>query len=147
MLTQSLRNDHDRVLRQASAIAGLARGRMTRDVAEEARSAILGLDQLLVEHLTHEDQWMYPLLMAADDAGVRGAAAACFEDMGGVHGAWNACRDLWSAEAIFADPRRFRAATDGLIGALALRVERENVELYPLVDRVVEAGGDVGRAA
>lgn len=147
MPTQRLRNEHDRILRQASAIAGLARVRMTRDVAEEARTVIFGLDRLLVEHLTTEDQWMYPLLMEADDAGVRRVAAACFEDMGGIHGAWNAYRDQWSAEAILADPRRFRAGTDGLIGALALRMERENVELYPLVDRVIQAGGDFGRAA
>lgn len=147
MPTQRLRNEHDRILRQASALAGLARIRMTRDVAEEARTVILGLDRLLVDHLITEDQWMYPLLMEADEAEVREIAASCFEDMGGIHGAWNAYRDLWDAEAILADPRRFRAATDGVIGALALRVERENVELYPLVDQVMQAGGDFGRAA
>jgi hypothetical protein len=39
------------------------------------------------------------------------------------------------------------AATDGVIGALVLRVERENVDLYPRVDRVMQAGENFGRAA
>nr|WP_054111409.1 hemerythrin domain-containing protein [Brevundimonas sp. AAP58] len=147
MPTRKFREEHDRILRQASAIAGLANGRMTRDAADEARAAILGLDRLLVEHLTAEDEWMYPLLMASPDESVRGAATECFGDMGGIRGAWDAYRELWTSEAILEAPIRFRAATDGVIGALAMRVERENVELYPLVDHMSPLPAEEDQAA
>lgn len=147
MPTRRLRSEHDRILRQASALAGLAGIRMTRDVAEEAQALILGLNRLLVDHLVTEDEWMYPLLMEADDAAVRTVATACFEDMGGIQGAWTAYRDLWNADAILIDPVRFKSATDAVMGALALRVERENVELYPLMDKVLVADTGIGRAA
>lgn len=147
MPTQRLRNEHERILRQASAIAGLARIRMTRDVAEEARAVILGLDRLLVDHLKKEDEWMHPLLMEVEDPCLRAVAAACFQDMGGIHGAWDAYRDFWTAEAILDDARRFRVATHSVIGALVLRVERENLELYPVVDQVLQGRVKVGRAA
>jgi hypothetical protein len=147
MPTPKLRSEHDRILRQASALAGLASARMTRDGATEARAAILGLDHLLVEHLTAEDVWLYPLLMTSSDDTVRSVATACFEDMGGIHGAWNAYRDLWTLSAILEAPTRFRAATDGVIGALAMRVERENTELYPLADHVSLLPADADQAA
>ncbi|HEV7351746.1 MAG TPA: hemerythrin domain-containing protein [Brevundimonas sp.] len=140
--TAQLRDEHDRILRQASGLAGIVDRDLTRDLASEARAAIVGLDRLLVVHLTTEDDWMYPMLMASADQRVSAAAGACFQDMGGLLGAWLAYRDHWSAEAILSAPERFRAATRGVIGALALRIERENAELYPLVDRL--AGGPSG---
>lgn len=136
MPTSKLLTEHDRILRQASTLAGLARARMTPDVAAEARAAILGLDRLLVDHLTAEDAWLYPLLMTSTDAAIRSFATACFEEMGGLHGAWDAYRDLWTASAILHSPTRFGLATNGIIGALAMRVERENTELYPLADDI-----------
>ncbi|MEQ7155815.1 hemerythrin domain-containing protein [Brevundimonas aurifodinae] len=147
MATRKLRSEHDRILRQASTLAGLARTRMTRDVATVARAAISGLDRLLVEHLEAEDGWMYPLLISSADEGVRRIASECFADMGGILGAWVAYRDQWSIEAILVSPAVFARATDGIIGALALRVERENTELYPLVDQMVPIALDAGRAA
>lgn len=147
MATRKLRSEHDRILRQASTLAGLARTRMTRDVANDATAAISGLDILLVEHLEAEDGWMYPPLISSADEDVRRIASDCFEDMGGILGAWIAYRDQWSIEAILASPAVFARATDGVIGALALRVERENTELYPLVDRMVPIGLDAERAA
>lgn len=137
--TAQLRDEHDRILRQASGLAGLADRQMTRDLALEAQAAIDGLDRVLVDHLSAEDQWMYPMLMASPDPDASAIAGACFEDMGGVLGAWLAYRDLWRAEAILAAPERFRSATRGVMGALALRIERENTELYPLVDRMAGA--------
>lgn len=137
--TAQLRDEHDRILRQASGLAGIVDRDMNRDLASEARAAIVGLDRLLVVHLTAEDDWMYPMLMASADQRISAAAGACFHDMGGLRGAWLAYREQWSAEAILSAPERFRAATRGVIGALALRIERENAELYPLVDRLADA--------
>lgn len=136
--TAQLRDEHDRILRRASGLAGIVDRPMTRELACEARAAIEGLDRLLVVHLTTEDDWMYPMLMASADRQISAAAGACFEDMGGLLGAWLAYRDQWSAEAILSAPDRFSSATRGVIGALALRIERENTELYPLVDRLAD---------
>lgn len=147
MPTHKLRLEHDRILRQASALSGLARTRMTRDVATEARAAISGLDRLLFEHLEAEDNWMYPLLMASEDPDVKSIASDAFGDMGGIRGAWIDYRERWSIESILAAPDRFLVAMDGLIGALVLRVHRENTEVYPLVDQMVSLPRAEGRAA
>lgn len=136
--TADLRSEHERILRQASGLTGLTARPMTRELAGEAQAGIRGLDGLLVAHLNADDDWLYPLLMAASDPAVRTAAGACFDDVGGVLGVWRAYRDQWSADAILAAPERFCAATQGMMGALALRIEQENLELYPLVDQLAD---------
>ncbi len=125
----------------------MANSRMTPDVAEQTRAQLLGIDRLLIDHLTQEDDYLYPALMQAEDADVRATARGCFEDMGGILGAWIAYRDQWTGPAIQASPDRFRVASDGVIGALAMRVERENSELYPLMDGLTSHAGDAERAA
>jgi hypothetical protein len=128
-------------------LTGLAARTMTRETAQEARSIIMAIDKLLVQHLTIEDEWLYPTLMASADPAVRAHATDCFEEMGGICGAWIAYRDLWDVEGILAHPVRFRGATDGVIGAVAIRVDRENTELYPAMDRQITQGIMNDRAA
>lgn len=137
--TAELRREHAIILGQASVLSGLATSRMTRDVALQSRAQIMGLDKLLVDHLSHEDDHLYPALAASEDLHVRSKAEDCFADMGGILGAWIAYRDQWSNENIASTPERFRAATEGVIGALAIRVEMENRDLYPLMDRLERA--------
>lgn len=137
MDTRTLRAQHRVIIRQATALNGLAGGIKTRDDASEACNAISGLDRLLVRHLTIEDEWLYPGLMSADDPDVQQQAAEAFEDMGGILQAWIQYRDGWTGERVFNDPARFAAATHCVVGALALRVELEDDTLYPAMDGLV----------
>lgn len=134
--TSRLRREHASILTLASTLNGLAGSRMTRDIADQTQACMRSIDALLVGHLLHEDEHLYPALMAADDQQVRIMAEDCFADMGGILGAWIAYRDHWTAETIRTQPDRFSSATTGVLGALAIRIERENQELYPLLDHL-----------
>ena len=136
--TAALRRQHHDIMLRATSLRGLGDMIKTRQDAAEARAAIDGIDRMLTEHLTIEDDHLYPTLLDCPDRGIAEMAADCAEEMGGILGAWVAYRDRWSAAAIVADPRRFKAATAGVIGALAMRIERENSELYPAVESLVE---------
>ena len=133
-----LRRQHRLIMVRATGLRGLGDMIKTRQDAEEARAAIEGIDKMLIEHLTIEDNDLYPALLAGPDSEVAAMAADCAEEMGGIRGAWVAYRDQWTAAAIAADPARFSAATAGVIGALALRVERENAELYPAAEALAQ---------
>lgn len=145
--TTGLRHEHAQILRQASLLNGLAAARMTREAAERARTAMLTLNATLVPHLEREDAWLYPALATATDPAVRSRAEDCIEDLGAILGAWNAYMDRWTIAAILVDPVRFKDATEGLIGALAIRVEMENGELYPLMDALASGAPVKGLAA
>ncbi|CAN5256246.1 hypothetical protein BH09PSE1_BH09PSE1_30130 [soil metagenome] len=129
-----LRRQHRDIMLRATDLLGIGERVKTRQDALEARAGIEGIDRMLIDHLTLEDVQLYPALLGCADANVAALAADCAEEMGGILGAWVAYRDQWSASAILSDPRRFSAATAGVIGALALRVERENTELYPAME-------------
>lgn len=144
--TAQLREEHARILRQASLLAGLARGRMTADVAAQARRVVSGIDGILMSHLECEDDWLYPTLAASEEPDVRAVAAQCVEDMGAILGAWTAYRDRWTEASILADPARFQSATEGIVGALAIRIEMENTRLYQLFDAHLASVPSVGRA-
>jgi len=120
---------------------------VSNDLAHEARALILGIDSVLVQHLTLEDEWLYPTLMSASDLAVRDHARECFEEMGAILGAWVSYRETWQAEAIQKAPDRFATATSGVIGALALRVDRENNDLYPMIDRLIRERATASQAA
>ncbi len=134
--TAELRREHASILRRVSILNGLAASRMTREIAEQTCKSILAIDGLLVAHLRDEDELLYPKLIAAQDSEVRRTAETWFEDMSGILGAWIAYRDHWTPDDVLANTDRFRAATTGILGALAMRIENENRELYPLLDRL-----------
>ena len=138
MHTVELRLQHRRIVLVAARLGGLSGRIRTRGDAQEARTVIESIDQMLIDHLTVEDDLLYPALLSCDDATTRAMAADCFEEMGGIRGAWIAYRDQWTVAAIAIDPARFSAATTGMLGALALRVARENTELYPAMDALMQ---------
>jgi len=142
-----LRQQHKAIMVRATGLRGLGDMIKTREDAREARGAIDGIHKMLSDHLTLEDDHLYPALLACGEATISAMAADCAEEMGGILGAWIDYRARWTASAILDDPRRFGAATAGVIGALALRVERENVELYPAVEALSVMPADVRRAA
>ena len=135
--TAQLRREHASILRQATTLAGLANSRMTREVAEQACDCIFAIDTLLVGHLAYEDERLYPLLAQSAEPAVRDLASSCCEEMGGIRGAWVDYRDQWTVDRILSEPDRFSGATSGIVGALAIRIEREDSALYPLLDQVL----------
>ena len=141
MDTHALRMEHSSIMALASRLGGVAGDVKTRGDAHDARALIGSIDNLLRAHLAEEDDNLYPALMAARDEETRQLGAAAFEAMGGIVGAWTNYRDHWTLEAILVDVRRFAAATEGVMGALSLRIEMENDVLYPAMERLTDAAG------
>lgn len=132
--TRQLSQQHQQLLRLARELAGCAADLRSRGDAMTVRRVIDDIDSLLVEHLTLEDNGLYPALTAAADPALRLVAEAAVEDMGGLCGFWAWYRDHWTLTAVLADAARFQAATEDIVGALSLRIEMEETTLYPAFD-------------
>ena len=141
MNTQALVEEHKSIMALASLLGGVASAIKSRSDSQEARALIQSIDALLRDHLAQEDEDLYPALMAAEDEETRRLGADASEAMGGIVGAWNNYRDHWTLEVILGQARRFAAATEALVGALALRIEMENEVLYPAMERLNAAAG------
>lgn len=134
MDTHALREEHAMLLRSASRLAGLATTIKTRGDAISARAVIEGMNAGLVAHLTTEDTELYPEMMASENQALQAMAREAFADMGVIHGAWTAYRNVWTVDRILLDPTTFDAATRGLVEALAMRIAMENEVLYPAAE-------------
>jgi hypothetical protein len=90
-------------------------------------------------HLAQEDVQLYPALMASPDPRVAHVAQRYVDEMGGLALDLECFAQHWSCSAsIVNNFDEFRDATCDLISRLAVRIERENVQLYPLADAIVE---------
>lgn len=135
-ITIKLRQDHDvlvslvsdfrDILRQPVAPAGI-------DLVK-FRS---GFSKELLAHLTREDWLLYPSLLQSSDKLISGTAQRFVDEMGGLLASYKAWSGQWPTERIIAEWPTFVTETSALLDALAHRIDRENNELYPLVEIVI----------
>ena len=93
------------------------------------------LNHVLMVHLAQEDNLLYPLLCASPNASTRRVAARFAGDVGGLAEAYRTYRSEWTFDRAEADWRGFSAATRVVMQALRKRIQREEMELYPLIEK------------
>ena len=111
--------------------------KFTADVethAEELTKNVAKLAGVLSVHLAAEDKYLYPSLMKSEDATVRECAKRFADDMGDLSKDFNAYKSTYNtAGKIKGESHKFVADTSVIIGALLNRLQKEDMELYPLV--------------
>lgn len=127
------------LLHDHSAIFAVVRD-LAREIEEGAGAAPLSvrlgkLDSLLTPHLAIEDERIYPLLLASDDAGQRIMAEEAIYAFASVASDWSALVATWSEPAIAADRAGFVTQLHGFLDTLQQRVKAENEVLYPMALR------------
>lgn len=98
------------------------------------------LRDMLVRHLKCEDWALYPRLRATGEAELVRLAREFSGAMGHVADDYIAYDRRWPPARVAAEWRAFRKESGVMLGAIEARIERENRELYPLVDRLAERG-------
>jgi iron-sulfur cluster repair protein YtfE (RIC family) len=130
--TMKFREQHAEILVIAKKVdRALAR---LPDAAAEVRAQLTALAAKVNVHLAMEDEALYPRLQGHADPKVRSLAKKFTEEMSGIKAAFQKYVQTWNEPAIRSDAAGFVAATKGLFAALARRIQRENNELYPLLD-------------
>lgn len=90
---------------------------------------------LLRVHLAHEDIELYPMLTASRDPHMARVSQRYVDEMGSLANDLEWFARHWPCSAsIAANIDEFREGAHQLMLALAVRIERENVQLFPLVE-------------
>jgi hemerythrin-like domain-containing protein len=135
--TQLYREQHREISRVVADLAPLLEAAALKKDATPAFGRLMDLAGRLRVHLTLEDRTLYPELLLHRNPDVRALARLYRDEMGGIYGDLEGLLHAWhSPETIAADPGRFVREVKAFLQVLARRVEREDGELYPLVDRV-----------
>lgn len=131
-ITEQYRQQHARLLELAGAISS----RLGAEPLDggEVRMELSRLAGLLKLHLAMEDEVLYPSLAASPDPEVSETARIFAEEMGGLAAAFGAYNERWAVDTIEREPAMFAEETRRVFAALARRIDRENNELYPLLE-------------
>ncbi|MCP4675430.1 MAG: hemerythrin domain-containing protein [Deltaproteobacteria bacterium] len=96
---------------------------------------IAELATLLEEHLLIEDTYLYPVLKKRQSEEIRTTATRFASELGGIKDAFAVYFAKWkSPEDIMQSNQEFLSDSKSLSNALQQRIEKEDKELFPLIE-------------
>lgn len=135
MRTAAMRQQHHEILAIVGQVAEIIRSGRVAAYASAIRSTLNDFDGKLNAHLETEERTVYPTLEQHRDAQVRQLADHFSDEMGNLLETIMGYSRRWQIQEIASDPVEFAQASKFIFAALEARVDREDHELYPLVDR------------
>lgn len=138
--TGPYRQQHAELIRLAGALTGRLDPAALEGDRRQVHDALMGLARSLRTHLDQEDAELYPRLLQHPDPEIQVLARAFQEEMGRIHGDFEALLARWpTVEALAGDPFGFAVEALSMLDVLHRRIHLEDTVLYPRVD---EAGVD-----
>ncbi len=108
------------------------------DLKEENASAISErlseLSGKVLHHLSMEDRYLYPNFLTHSDEAIAQKAQDFMNEMGGISDGFKSYLKKWTLGNIKDNPSGFSSESQALFQALQTRIEREEKELYPLIE-------------
>ncbi|UZK66108.1 hemerythrin domain-containing protein [Sphingomonas sp. M1-B02] len=121
--------EHDRIDDAVSQLLALVEVETPDVDAIIIDMAVLSCE--LSEHLAHEDSFIYPRMIAAQNTGMSDAAKRFVLEFSTLRADWVQYLAEWGRETILADWETFSAETRAMLARLAARISAENNLLYP----------------
>ncbi len=140
---QRLRAEHAALVTLSRIILAMTEAPHPSDV-DKLAVAREQLREALVRHLKCEDWILYPRLMSTGDAALMRITREFEIEMGGLAAEFVAYDEKWTGERVAADWPGFCRDTKIVFDLLAMRVEREERELYPVAETLYASGAAVG---
>lgn len=133
--TDKFRKQHEEILTIARSIAALLGDQISADDAQTARHLLLQMSGKVAIHLAMEDKSFYPNLLASTDSEIRSKARQYMDEMGLLASTFNSYLQKWKTPTlIMENGPAFTAETKVVFNALSKRIQKENTQLYALVD-------------
>jgi iron-sulfur cluster repair protein YtfE (RIC family) len=135
--TQRYRAQHAELFALVTQITALLEDADLSKKAAEIRCLVSSLAGKLSIHLAMEDKRLYPKLMAHSNPDVRALSKRYSEEMGSLADDFTKFNQRWlTAAFIEKDPAKFVGEINLILTALQTRIEKENNQLYKLVDNL-----------
>lgn len=128
--------DHTSILIAVTELKSLVKLGIVQNAGVIAKT-LGAMSATITKHLASEDEFLYPMLASSHKTEVADLGKTFQQEMGGIAAAYGEFAGKWDlGSKIAADPESFRSDANNIFKALHLRVQRENQELYPLVEQL-----------
>ncbi len=135
--TEAFRKQHGEMVQIVKEISKYLNPDAAHKNATELSKLLSALAGKLKMHLVMEDDGLYPTLITHTDPNVRNLAAQFRAEMGNLKPVVEGYTKKWMLPKTIQDnPTDFIKETKNLFDALAKRIERENNELYTMIDKI-----------
>lgn len=134
-LTTNLQEQHKRLLEMATEISNMIKNEELSKDANVLTKKLATFSGKIGVHLAIEDKALYPRLLKNSNEDIRRLTQKYIDEMGNIKAKVGNYIQKWRSPVSIQDnPPEFIKESEGIFKALAHRIERENTELYPLVD-------------
>lgn len=129
------KHEHEEILHGIAALRGLSHAGVADNAAEIARG-IVAMSSVIKLHLSAEDRVLYPGLQASGDRTLAALGWQFQQEMSSIAASYVEFARRWNTpERVHADPAGFRADANRVLRAVHERMQRENRDFYPLIER------------
>lgn len=138
--TDSFRQHHRELLKLSAQMSKLLAPVQVRKDPGMVRAMLARFSGKLSIHLVMEDSSLYPALVNHGDKAVRSIAGRLAKETGDLKDVFSSYTEKWpSAEAIQSNASAFIRETRNIFYALSKRIEKEDTELYELMEKTKTA--------
>ncbi len=135
-ITDNLRKQHKEILETADQILTLMDPEALAKDAAQVKHLLSAMEKTLQFHLIKEDDSLYPALLTHPAKSVKLLAKIYIDKMGGIRKDFMDYLAKWpDAMSIQNNAESFISETKVLFEVLSIRIDKEDNELYPLLDR------------
>jgi len=135
--TLRFRKQHEEIVELAKKISALLNEETLKKEAKTCRSLLAKMAGILNMHLVAEDNVLYPRLLQDENNQIKSMAQKYMVEMSGLKEVFADYMKNWpSSITIEKKPSQFITDTARIFAALNQRIEKENNELYYIVDRL-----------
>lgn len=130
-----LKEQHAEIVRDMQALQEILKLPVSLENEQKVRKLLKVLDHRVILHLVQEDQLLYPRLSIVEQDPIQEMARRFIDEMGGMAGEFSRYMQRWQTEdELVHHWEQFIEHTRVLADRLIRRIEREERELFPLVD-------------
>ncbi|MCD6679717.1 MAG: hemerythrin domain-containing protein [Burkholderiaceae bacterium] len=129
------KHEHEQILEGIAALRDLSHDGIAENAAEIAHR-IVAMSSVIKLHLSAEDRVLYPELQASGDRTLALLGWQFQQEMSSIAAAYVDFARRWNTpERVQCDPAGFRADANRVLRAVHERMQRENRDFYPLIER------------
>lgn len=134
-ITTIFRTQHDDLVKIVQQISAQLKPELVTANAAGIAKLFTQLAGKITVHLAMEDESLYPKMIKHANPNIANTAKKFMTEMGTIKTAFTGFMKKWGSEtAMKGNPTAFITETQGLFGVLAKRIEKENNELYKMMD-------------